>query len=79
MGGRRDGRVRLRERRYLEDGWIGGEHQRDRVKGGRSRESEVWERRWLSCLFEDKSERQCSEEVWIHKRTHEQMCVCTHA
>lgn len=23
-------RVRLREGRYLEDGWIGGEHQRDR-------------------------------------------------
>lgn len=37
MGGRRerDGRVRLREGRYLKDGWIGAEHGGDRVKGGR--------------------------------------------
>ncbi len=30
MGGRGDGRVRLREGRYLEDGWIGGERERER-------------------------------------------------
>lgn len=30
IGRRRDGSIRLREGRYLEDGWIGGEHQRDR-------------------------------------------------
>lgn len=48
--------------------------------GKRRRELEVWERRWLSCLFEDKSERQCSEEVCIHKHTHTHtqtdVCVC---
>lgn len=49
-----------------------GRARRDRWK------KEVWERRWVSCLFEDKSERQCSEEVHIHKhtRTHTNSCVC---
>lgn len=39
---------------------------------------EVWDRRLLSCLFEDKSERQSSEEVCIHKHkhTHTSVCVC---
>lgn len=82
MGGRRDGLVRLREGRYLEDGWIGGERQREtgsEGEGGMEKgggEMEVWERRWLSCLFEDKSEGQCSEEVYIHKHAHTNRCVC---
>ena len=49
-----------------------------REEGGR-RESEVWERRWLSCLFEDESERQCSEEVRIHKHTQADVCTRSHA
>lgn len=77
----------MREGRCLDDGWIGGEHQRDGERGGRGRgrteggrrESEVWERRWLSCLFEDESERQCSEEVRIHKHTQADVCTRSHA
>lgn len=37
---------------------------------------EVWDRRLLSCLFEDKSERQSSEEVCIHKHKHTHICLC---
>ncbi len=59
-------RERERERRTGSEG----------REGRGRRETEVWERRWLSCLFEDKSERQCSEEVYIHKHAHTNRCVC---
>lgn len=65
--------VSIRETEGEEGGGGGG-----RREGGR-RESEVWERRWLSCLFEDESERQCSEEVRIHKHTQADVCTRSHA
>lgn len=81
MGGRRDGRVRLRggEGIWKMDGLLLSirETESEGRDGGKREERvcEVWERRWLSCLFEDKSERQCSEEVYIQKHTRKQMCV----
>lgn len=36
-GRRKEGRIRLRERQYLEDGWIGGESE-----GGVEEEGESW-------------------------------------
>lgn len=45
---------------------------RETGSGRGEKESEVWERRRLSCLFEDKSERQRTEEVCICKGAHGQ-------
>lgn len=61
------------------DWWQAAERQRVGVGGAGVGKGEVWERRRLSCLFEDKSERQRSEEVCICKHTHTNRCVCVRA
>lgn len=78
MIGRGDGESWTeRGERYRDDECIGGKRQRDGERGC-GKESEVWERRRLSCLFEDKSERQRSEEVCICKRAHRHAGARTH-
>lgn len=62
---------------YLEDGWKMA-NTRERRNEGMDVRGGVCERRRMSCPFEDKSERQRSEELYNYTHTHiyKQMRVC---